>query len=137
MARSLRERIFRKLHGTLDDGLVILTGSWAIGATGAVGAKTAGVGLTLARSDVGTYTVQATAEGAAASVYAFPFADMVVMTSDADPTNDTAAIDARPLSAVGSTGLVTFQTFDEAGVVRDPASGASVKVFILAKVSAI
>lgn len=36
---------------------VTYTGKWAIGATGAVGAKTGGVDLTLTRTGVGLYTL--------------------------------------------------------------------------------
>lgn len=130
------ERAFKPLKGSLDNGVAILSGSWAIGSTGAVGTKTGGGGLTLSRSDVGTYSVQLNGnKGAAAAVSAILFFAANVVTSDADPSNDTAAIMARPLSKSASAGTMGFQTFDEAGVARDPASGAAIQFMCHVRIS--
>lgn len=131
MARGLKP-----LAGCLENKMAVLAGNWAIGATGAVGAKVGGKGLTLARTGVGTYTAQITSVGSvAARVPAILSAHFECVTSDADPSNDTDAISTRVLSFVASTGLITFQTFDEAGVVRDPVSGAFIMATVFVKLS--
>lgn len=123
------EKAFKPLKGTQDDGVCLIAGHWAIGATGAVGAKTRARGITLTRSDVGTYSLQLTGyRGASCKVSAIMHCGISVVEDDADPTNDNGAILARPLTYSPSTGVVTFQTFDEVGVVRDPASGSLVSI---------
>lgn len=130
------EKAFKPLKGTLDDGVCIISGNWAIGATGAVGAKTRARGITLTRTGVGTYSLQLNGHrNGSAGVPAILHADVDVITSDADPTNDTDAISARVLTMTASTGVVTFQTFDEGGVARDPASGAKVTLLLVFVVS--
>jgi hypothetical protein len=130
------ERAFKPLKGSLDNAVAILSGNWAIGSSGAVGTKVGGTGLLLARTGTGTYTVQLKGhKNTSCGVPALLFVGCGVVTSDADPTNDTDAISARVLSMVASTGLITIQTFDEAGVVRDPASGAKLMVTVHAQLS--
>lgn len=136
MVASL-ERAFKPFKGTLDNGVAVICGNWAIGATGAVGAKVGATGMTLTRSGVGTYSIQLTGlKGVSARVNAILSCMVNVVTSDADPSNDTAAIDARVLTFVASTGIITFQTFDEAGAVQDPASGAFIMVDCKVRISA-
>lgn len=130
------EKAFKPIKGTLDDGVCIISGNWAIGATGAVSTKTRARGVTLTRSDVGTYSLQLNGyRNASASVPAILHCGVNVITSDADPSNDNAAILARVLTMVPATGVVTFQTLDEAGVARDPASGAKVSIALFFCVS--
>jgi hypothetical protein len=112
------EKAFKPLKGTLDDGVVLISGNWAIGASGAVSTKTRARGVTLTRTAAGTYSLQLNGYRNASA-------------SDADPTNDAAAISARVLTMTASTGIVTFQTFDEAGVAADPASGAKVSILLV------
>lgn len=134
---SITNITLKPFRGAFDSGMAIMAGRWAIGGTGAVGAKTAGVGLTLTRDDVGLYTVQLTANGADASAPAIVFADAQVVNDDSDPSNDTGAIAGRVLTSVASTGVITLTTYDEAGVARDPASGAALCVFVLVKLSGV
>jgi hypothetical protein len=126
------EKAFKPLKGTLDDGVVLISGNWAIGASGAVSTKTRARGVTLTRTAAGTYSLQLNGyRNASASVPAILHCGVNVITSDADPTNDAAAISARVLTMTASTGIVTFQTFDEAGVAADPASGAKVSILLV------
>lgn len=130
------EKAFKPLKGTLDDGVCIISGNWAIGASGAVSTKTRARGVTLTRTGAGTYSLQLNGyRNASATVPAILHCSVNVVTSDADPTNDTDAFVARVLTMVPATGVVTFQTFDEGGVVRDPASGAKVSILLVFCVS--
>jgi hypothetical protein len=129
-------RAFKPVRGTLDNEVVEFHGNWAIGATGAVGAQVGARGCGLSRSGTGTYVVQlAGLNGASARVPFILAAHPRVVTSDADPSNDTDAIEARVLSFSASAGTVTFQTYDEAGVVRDPASGAYIMLSLYCSLS--
>lgn len=123
------EKAFKPMKGTLDDGLCVITGNWAIGASGAVSTKTRARGVTLTRTGAGTYSLQLNGyRNGSTAVADICHCTVNVITSDADPTNDTDAIDARVLTMVASTGVVTFQTFDEGGVARDPVSGAKISI---------
>ena len=53
----MADRDFQPPKGSLTRRLVTLSGRWAIGATGAVGTKTNGEGMTLTRNSAGNYTV--------------------------------------------------------------------------------
>lgn len=133
---QMMNRPLKPLAGTLDDGVVQMHGNWAIGATGAVGAQVGGKGMALSRSGVGTYVVQCKGlNGASCRFAKFLNANPRVITSDADPSDDTDAIEARILSFSASAGTVTIQTYDEAGVVKDPASGAYVAVSLFLSLS--
>lgn len=122
----MADRMTQREHDVTspDRDVFECSGYWAIGATGAVGAQTKATGLSLARSDVGTYTLSLKNGANAAYAPFIHYAHVEVVTSDADPTNDTAAIQARVTAFSASSGTVSFQTFDEAGVAADPASGA-------------
>ncbi len=129
-------RPFKPMHGTLDNGVCEFHGNWAIGETGAVGAQVGANGLGLTRSGTGTYVVQCKGlNGASARVAYILAAHPRVVTSDADPSNDTDAIEARVLSFSASAGTVTIQTYDEAGVVRDPVSGALIMLSLYVSLS--
>jgi hypothetical protein len=136
MARTINNRVFSRGVEHLESRLAVLSGHWAIGSTGAVGAKVGALGLTLARTGTGTYTLQLTDSSGAAARASFILHPIVtVEEADADPTDDTGAYAARVLSVADSTGLITFQTHDEAFVARDPASGAFIRVTVLVKLS--
>lgn len=45
------------IAGSRTRGLTILSGHWAVGTAGAVGAKTCGEGMTLTRTGTGAYTI--------------------------------------------------------------------------------
>lgn len=125
------------MKGSLENGLAVLVGKWAIGASGAVGAKTRGQGMSLSRTAAGSYTLQLTGvNGVSARVASIVHVSPKVVTSDTDPSNDAAAIDARTLSQTDSTGVILLQTFDEAGAVQDPASGAFLTVAVFVCTSA-
>lgn len=53
----MANRITYPIAGSTTRGLTILTGRWAVGTDGAVGAKVCGEGLTLTRTDTGKYAV--------------------------------------------------------------------------------
>lgn len=54
----MADRSFYQLAGSLERNVVLLAGSYAIGATGAVGAKTGGAGFaSLVRNSAGNYTL--------------------------------------------------------------------------------
>lgn len=130
------EKAFKPIKGTLDDGVCIISGNWAIGATGAVGAKTRARGVTLTRTNTGLYSLQLNGyRNGSASVPAILHCSINVVTSDADPTNDTDAFDVQVQTMVASTGVVTFRTMDEGGVSRDPASGAKISILLVFAVS--
>lgn len=133
---SMMNRPFKPMAGTLDAGVVEMHGNWAIGASGAVGAQVGGKGMSLSRSDVGTYVIQCKGLNNASCRYAnFLNCNPRVITSDADPSDDSAAIEARILSFSASAGTVTIQTYDESGAVQDPASGAYVAVSLYVSLS--
>lgn len=132
------EKAFKPLKGTLDDGVCVISGNWAIGASGAVGAKVRARGVTLTRSNTGLYSLQLNGyRNGSAAVPAILHCSVNVVTSDADPTNDTAGYLSQVQTMVASTGIVTFRTLDEDGVSADPASGAKISILlVIAVVSA-
>lgn len=122
----------------LEHDVAVVVGNWAIGATGAVGAQTGARGATLTRTGVGTYTFQLVdSDGNAAKCPAILWVDFKVVEADANPADDTDAYLARPLTHDATTGAITFQTFDEALVARDPASGAYIMAFAVVKLSSV
>lgn len=119
-----------------EPGTALLAGSWAIGATGAVGAKTGGKGLTLTRNSAGNYTVAIKGAGnVAARVPAMLFANAVAYVNDTDPSDDTDGYLVKPLAKSASGGTFSFQVVDEGGVVREVPSGAAIAVFLICKMS--
>lgn len=138
MARSVTTRLVRGQVAAYEQGLAVMVGKWAIGATGAVGAKTGGIGLALTRSGVGSYTLQLTDQ--AGNAAGAPFILSVIPTveeADTNPADDTDAYAARVLSITDSTGAILLQTHDEAFVARDPASGAFLRVVVHLKLSTV
>jgi hypothetical protein len=118
-------RVFKRDLAHLDAGAAILAGKWAIGSTGAVGTKTAGLGLSLSRSDVGSYTLQLTGSlGSAGRSKNLVHASIAVLVDDADPSNDTNGHFIKQLAVSDSAGTVTFAIVDEAGAVKEAPSGA-------------
>lgn len=127
---------FKPMYGVLETGFVTLAGGWLIGATGAVGAKSGGQGMTLVRDDVGTYHIQVTgANGVAAVLPTFLHASVSAFNPDTDPSNDTDAHFVKMLSITASTGQVAFQCVDEAGVVRELPNPAVITAHIDLKVA--
>lgn len=53
----MADRMTYPIAGSLTRGVTILSGRWAIGAVGAVGAKSCGEGMTLTRTSPGSYTI--------------------------------------------------------------------------------
>lgn len=108
-------------------GCVIIAGRVAIGATGAVGAKT-GKGFTVTRTDTGDYTVQVTSSGAACTVPAVLFAQATLAVNS--DTQFIAQVKVAP-----TTGAITVTCFANADLTTpaDPPSGASLMVFIVAQ----
>ncbi len=134
-AVSMTQR--RRHADSFDVDVVLIAGYWAIGASGAVGTKTGATGVKLTRTGAGLYTLQL--QGADTSLDArVPYilhCNAKVVVNDSDPTNDTDAMDARELTRDATTGTITIACFDEGGVVRDPASGASLSVLLAVKLS--
>lgn len=129
-------RAFKPFLGHGDPNVVIMSGNWAIGATGAVGAKTGATGLKLTRTDVGLYTIQLQAASQiSARVPAILWADFQVVTNDTDPTNDTDAVRVRVLAFDASAGTVSIQCVDEGDVAREIASGSVLMAQVHAKLS--
>ncbi len=130
--------LFKPLWGVLEPKLVILTGKWAIGSTGAVGTKTGGGGLALTRNNVGNYTIQLKgAKEVTARCNAILHASVNAIDTDVDPTNDAAAHYVRVLSMTDSTGAILFQCFDEAGAAAELPSGATISCSVFAKLSSV
>lgn len=130
MAVSQTQR--KKPVTAFETDVSIEAGYWAIGATGAVGAKTKAIGLKLTRTGAGLYTVQLIgSDGSDAFVPFILHADFSVVVNDADPTDDTDAIQVRELTRDASTGTMTLQCLDEGGVSRDPASGALLSAMVV------
>lgn len=116
----MADRSFYKNVGTLERALVLLAGKWAIGASGAVGAKTAGTGLgTLSRTSAGLYSLVLD------DVYPALLAWKVGATT-------AAGVDlcAEVVSYVAATKTLTFQ-FKTATVATDPASSSELSVFLV------
>jgi len=84
---------------------VTYTGRWAIGATGAVGAKVAGQGMTLTRTGVGLYTLTLDATPAA--------------ITHVDPRNISNTHTINPLTAT-TVGTMTFRV----GLLASPQTAA-------------
>lgn len=127
---------FKPAYGVLETGYASLAGAWVIGATGAVGAKLGGQGMTLTRSGTGAYSIQLLgAKGVSVGVYAILHASVVAYNPDTDPSNDTDAHFIKMLDAVDSTGVITFQCVDEAGVVRELPNPAKLKAHVIVKLS--
>jgi hypothetical protein len=53
----MADRYTYPVKGSRTRGLEILSGNWAVGTAGAVGAKVCGEGMTLTRTGTGAYTV--------------------------------------------------------------------------------
>lgn len=122
----------------LENGLAVFSGRWAIGATGAVGAKTGGLGMKLTRTGVGTYRIDLVNSKDVVSKVPFVLGvHLAVEEGDADPTDDTGAYAARPLVTTASSGTITLQTHDEAFVARDPASGAFLLATVFVNLSSV
>lgn len=122
----------------LENGTAVFSGRWAIGATGAVGAKTGGLGMNLTRTGVGTYRIDlVNSKGVVSKVPAILGVHIAVEEADADPTDDTAAYAGRPLVSTPASGTITLQTHDEAFVARDPASGAFLLVTVFVNLSSV
>lgn len=129
-------QIFRPFYGTPDDKVAVLHGNWAIGATGAVGTKTGGRGMTLTRTGVGLYTIQLTgSKGAAARVYAILKSDVSVVAN----TDNLYYIQKK--TQVASTGVITIRCYTNVEVVggtpvaAELPSGAVLEVTVAAKLS--
>lgn len=121
---------FKPIWGVLENKTVQLMGSWAIGATGAVGAKTGGTGMVLTRSAQGIYTIQLVgSKGLSARVHDLLYINVNITS------NDTDRLVAKVKTAVAATGLITFTTFKADGTVEDPPNGGSLSVLVLAKLS--
>ena len=123
----------RPLYGLLEDKVAIYAGTWAIGATGAVGTQTGGKGLTLTRTGVGLYTIQLTgSKGLAARVQALLHVHFGVVM------NDGNFYQVRAKTAVASTGVITIAAFAEAAgsiAVTELPNGAVLSVCVVAKLS--
>lgn len=126
-------RALSPVLGSPNEGMTLIAGHWAIGATGAVGTQTRAKGLTLTRDNVGLYTLQLTNAGAVACaipVIAYANAMLLPASGDVDPTNDTDAVRVRVVTAVNTTGVITIALTDEGDVVREAANGARLMVFV-------
>ena len=126
---------FKPLWGTLDPKVGILSGKWAIGASGAVGAQTGGSGLLLTRTAAGTYRLNLRHNGANARAVAFLDANISLWLNDADPSDDTVGHQVKKLAISDSAGTLTFQLEDEAGVAAETASGAVISCTVYVKLS--
>ncbi len=134
----MADRMFRPGPQSLETDPIIIWGSMTVGSTGAVSSSTAGNGrgiLTIARSDVGKYTV--TLSDAYSS---FLYADCRVMDQTLE-TPATVGIYANLFSQAVSTiatPTVVFQfiALDD-GAAADPASGAVVYFEIKVKNSSV
>lgn len=127
---------FKPLRGTSEPETVLLIGRFAIGATGAVGTKTGGQGLSLTRTDVGSYTLQLKgSNNVSAGVPAILHASCSVFNSDTDPSDDTDAHFVKMLAISSSAGTVTIQCVDEAGAVKELPSGGSISFLVAVKLS--
>lgn len=134
----MMNQLMYPLYGVGDPKVSIIAGRWAIGSTGAVGAKSGGKGMTLTRNDVGKYTVQLVdADGTAASVPVILFASAAVFNSDLDASDDTDAHDVRLGAVSDSAGTLVLQAVDEALVAREIPSGASIAVVMFIKNSSL
>jgi len=124
----MADRMTYPIAGSLTRGLTILAGSWAIGSTGAVGAKTCGEGMTLTRTDVGDYTITF-----ADKYVALAYVD--VQLKQATPTD----LEAKVVSFTGApvtTVAITCSVEDHSdGSVdpTDPASGDQLFVLAIVK----
>lgn len=132
---DLMHQSFKPLWGTLDSKVAVLSGKWAIGASGAVGTQTGAKGVSLTRTGAGAYTLQLRHNGTNARAVAFLHADIGLWVNDTDPTNDTDGHQVKKLAISDSAGTLTFQCEDEGGTVREAPSGAVITVFIVIKLS--
>lgn len=131
-------QIFKSDVKAIEPLTRILAGSWAIGASGAVGTKTGGSGMTLTRDAAGKYTVQLKgARQVSAGVPAILHATVSVFGQDHDSSNDAAGNMAKLISKSSSSGTVVFDVVDEAGVVAEAASGAEISVMVVVKLSGV
>lgn len=129
-------RAFKPLLGHADPNVAILSGYWAIGATGAVGTKTGATGLKLTRTNTGLYTIQLQAASAiSARVPAILWADFQIVNSDTDPTDDTDAVRVRILAFDASAGTISIQCVDEGDVAREIVSGGKLMATVHVKMS--
>ena len=97
---------FRPAWGVLEPRLVHLVGKWDIGATGAVGTKTGGNGLTLTRTGTGAYTIQLKgSNGVSARAQSILHVSVQVL----DGTGGTTIGVAKLLTVTDSTGAITFK----------------------------
>lgn len=126
---AMNQSKYNQIHH-LDAGLVLLAGHWAIGATGAVGAKTAGTGLTLTRTATGDYTITVDATGGVPSIAA-AFVDL---EEDADQSYDVAM-----KVSTASAGTVTFTVYvgDASTTPADPPSGSFIHALVVVKNSSV
>jgi hypothetical protein len=132
----MMSQTFRPMWGVLESKMAMLAGGWLVGATGAVTKATGGQGLSLTRTGTGAYTLQVLgSKQVSAGVPAFLHADVRLFNSDADPSNDTDAHFIKMLDINSSTGAITFQCVDEAGVVREAPNPSVITVMVLAKLS--
>ncbi len=135
---AVMDQAFKPLWGVLNAKEAHLAGKWAIGASGAVGTKTGGLGLKLTRTGAGAYTVQLQSGSQTdARAVAILHADVTVWVNDTDPTNDTDGHYAKHKLITDSAGTFTFQCQDEAGVVREAPSGAVISIFVVVKLSGV
>lgn len=135
MATAFAHKL-KMLEGSSDQGTALLAGSWAIGASGAVGAQSRAKYVTLTRTNVGLYTAQLRNKEGDARCPAIAFALANLVTNDVDPS-DADAIRVKTLTVVPSTGTVTFACVDEADVVREAASGATFQLLLVCNMSGV
>jgi hypothetical protein len=118
--------------------MVPMANNWAIGSTGAVGAAASSTsGMTLTRDDVGLYTVQFKNGSSNADVPAILYADAVLVRSDTDASDDTDAGLVQVTAFDASAGTISLACVDDAGVLREAASGTKICVFVVVKLSAV
>jgi hypothetical protein len=107
---------------TYDREVVLFSGNWLIGAAGAVGAKTGGQGLELARTDEGDYTVSFPTVPSVLDVHV----DIVRAT----PVDEYVQINAIDASA----GEASFTNFDGGSTTPDdPAEGDTIMITVIVK----
>jgi hypothetical protein len=121
----MANRMFRPLKGALDNGLCLLAGSWAIGASGAVGTKTAGVGMTLSRNSAGNYTV--TFDDKFVALAGFNVTVLAASASDLVMQIVSKDMSARTVNFKLLTGTTA----------TDPASGNELLITVVLKDSAV
>lgn len=134
MAAVSMAQSFKPLWGVLENKEVILQGNWAIGATGAVGAKVGGTGLVLTRTGTGLYSVQIVgSKGVSARVHDILYADVRVRIGAG-----TDFIGAAIKAATASTGVITFATFGVVSTtvaIADPPNPSIIDFVVVAKLS--